>query len=502
MKYIKNRKQFFKIDKVTEAFQNDLAWGDSLLGRLVNSFIRKGKIAYKTTHVDSLVSAVKTQLDGFIGPYLPEEVKKKVDVIAAKASLEEIDIIVTQSEGKEQEAVRALVGESDEGGLITETIEMIKKTDIPEKDDIEKKLNEFKSKISKEIHIEPEKVNTEEKGEDKLLTIRLSKLLHGKNILSVPIPSDGPFEKMLKSDYTLMNSDIILVNLLKMLRDQNFSKYISEKDKNLYAAINAIKNAPASGLDKAPAAISKNVNNPEKKVAGTVKAHESFIFEGVVQDRIKVLIKNYGKFISKDLNEYLKSVSGNVATENKNRLKSILMNGVKLEIPKESRIEFKIEPNDTLKSVSYAMASLPDSGVNVESLRNKIKELGDNVKVGDNLKRRFDYFYKKLVGANGIELKNEGFIKKYSEFLIREEAETGEPTTEPPIEKKKDETTETVNKIENAKDEAKTGSQKLKEIFSSLFSKEFIQKFNHICFSFMILLISLSGFLKSIIFSS
>jgi hypothetical protein len=42
---------------------NDITFGGSLLGRFINSAIRKLKIGYNLTKVDGIVNAIKAELD-------------------------------------------------------------------------------------------------------------------------------------------------------------------------------------------------------------------------------------------------------------------------------------------------------------------------------------------------------------------------------------------------------------------------------------------------------
>ena len=54
-----NYSVYTNIPKVKEAFSNDVNWGDSLLGRLINSAIRITKIGYKETKVPKLLEQFK-----------------------------------------------------------------------------------------------------------------------------------------------------------------------------------------------------------------------------------------------------------------------------------------------------------------------------------------------------------------------------------------------------------------------------------------------------------
>ena len=59
-----------------EALTNTTLWGDSLLGRLINSGVRKAKIGYNQTKVANLLEAFKRELDGIISASLSRDTKK------------------------------------------------------------------------------------------------------------------------------------------------------------------------------------------------------------------------------------------------------------------------------------------------------------------------------------------------------------------------------------------------------------------------------------------
>ena len=79
MKYLQNRDKFItdikktgmvpyvheEIDaeKMNEAFQNDITWGDSLIGRLINSVIRKAKIGINLVRIDSVIKRMRYEFD-------------------------------------------------------------------------------------------------------------------------------------------------------------------------------------------------------------------------------------------------------------------------------------------------------------------------------------------------------------------------------------------------------------------------------------------------------
>jgi hypothetical protein len=66
MRLIKNRNEFLekcKNNKIDEALSNEVNWGDSLLGRLINSTIRKVSIANNLRNISGLLENLETEFD-------------------------------------------------------------------------------------------------------------------------------------------------------------------------------------------------------------------------------------------------------------------------------------------------------------------------------------------------------------------------------------------------------------------------------------------------------
>jgi hypothetical protein len=78
MKYIKKREFFFKeidslykynkndIKILNEVLSNDISWGDSLLGRLINSVIRKTKIGVNLVRIDGVIKSLYSLFDSLV----------------------------------------------------------------------------------------------------------------------------------------------------------------------------------------------------------------------------------------------------------------------------------------------------------------------------------------------------------------------------------------------------------------------------------------------------
>ena len=111
-----NYSVYTNIPKVKEAFSNDVNWGDSLLGRLINSAIRITKIGYKETKVPKLLEQFKSQLDVLISSSFTKELAGKYNFLYVKSCMEEIKDICLSTETKE-EKLEKLIGWDGESAM-------------------------------------------------------------------------------------------------------------------------------------------------------------------------------------------------------------------------------------------------------------------------------------------------------------------------------------------------------------------------------------------------
>lgn len=89
---------------------NDIPWGDSLIGRLINSTIRKAKIGYKQTKVPALLDAFERELDTLIATGLQKEAKDTFTLIMIQSMFSELQNICTSSK-TDNEKMDRLVGD-------------------------------------------------------------------------------------------------------------------------------------------------------------------------------------------------------------------------------------------------------------------------------------------------------------------------------------------------------------------------------------------------------
>jgi len=183
MKYLSNRDEFLKrslnkieeyksieidLEKLNETdnsgpFANDIPWGNSLIGRLINFGIRKARQGYKLTRIKpvgkQLEETFKNLIDRSTIATLSGENKKDQNRITVSKLLEELDKAVKES---------ANVGEIKR--LTNEAIDNISKIeDLENKESLLSQLEEFKKFLEQFKDNEGGKETTDEdegEGED------------------------------------------------------------------------------------------------------------------------------------------------------------------------------------------------------------------------------------------------------------------------------------------------------------------------------------------------
>jgi hypothetical protein len=163
-----NQKDFESSLLIKEAFENDITWGGSLLGRLINSTIRKGKIYFQAARIGSLVKDVENELNNLIAASaFGENTKKEIEKIKVKFLITEVYKESTSNKEIDEKLTILLGDKSDDSGLISTTIkdvEKVDKKDLPNKDLLVKKLEDYRKALL-EIDFEP-KESEEEKQEE------------------------------------------------------------------------------------------------------------------------------------------------------------------------------------------------------------------------------------------------------------------------------------------------------------------------------------------------
>ena len=478
MIYLKTRAQFLtdknNIGIIKEAFESDITWGGSLLGRFINSTIRKGRILYNKGNVNAVIKRLEDELNSLFISYMDEQNKEKVNFVKIKGILHEIKQSVERGDPIE---IYIGNGEAGYGGLVSKTIDTLDRIkDFPDKDLVKQKLEKFKKDLeelvkNKNITLgtgeEAEEENADDETADKFLKTKLSQLLNGSSTVQLPAgQSADPFEKMVKGDYSFindnkLNQDQVLSNYRDMLTDKGFTDYLNKKNQKLLQSIQKITKTQPTEQEAARQAADKkgltasnskpddensndrgggisgseqgNNNNKPVKPTGSNQSNPNreaapvhgsryndayqYLTEGVNQDGIKAFIQQSGKEVSKAITDWLNSLAGSVAMDNKNRLKQIFLKNLKVNTDAEN-VQFKYDKNDTLEKLAYGLAMIkkqdiinykrdkPDAktgDIYSTLLRQKIDQAGDKIEMDEQTKKHFDGIVKSIVGINKIK---------------------------------------------------------------------------------------------------
>lgn len=98
---------------INEVYESDITWGGSLIGRLINSTIRKINIVRKRTQIPSVLKDLKRELDYLVTCSLQGELKTKVDLLRIKGFMEQIKDQCFRPSGQtsdEEDILKELLG--------------------------------------------------------------------------------------------------------------------------------------------------------------------------------------------------------------------------------------------------------------------------------------------------------------------------------------------------------------------------------------------------------
>ena len=191
MKYIKERKLFISNVKqplinpellnqdsnlITEIVGNDIRFGGTWFGRLINSTIRRATNAYKGTQIQSLVTKVRDQLYLMLDENMSGELKNEYGYYLYRLAMSNVDEMVKNEDIEFEEKKIQLIGKNGNGGLIQAAIEALTELNLKDKpgdyqykidnrDFILKQLRDFAQKL-KNLKNPKTEVKPEEKEEE------------------------------------------------------------------------------------------------------------------------------------------------------------------------------------------------------------------------------------------------------------------------------------------------------------------------------------------------
>lgn len=239
MKYLKYRNDFLNLDfdsnidilpqikgssLVREAFENDLRWGDSLIGRLINSTLRKFNIYRKRITISKLVGDFKRELDLLLEEALFSEQKREIELVKVKYLLKQIFGVVSGNQS-DSEKIGVLIGEKPKyQGMVQQAIDEIERIDsknLPEKEELLEKLKNFKQSLV-DMNIDPEETVEEKPSEGKVSAPDQVIFDATRSILKSII---GMSDEIVKSS---KKEPVVGKGLMKSERVNNFIDFLNE----------------------------------------------------------------------------------------------------------------------------------------------------------------------------------------------------------------------------------------------------------------------------------
>jgi len=251
MKYLKYREDFlvrkFEEVKINNeihlpineeyAFENDITWGGSLLGRLINSTLRKSKLYLKVTKVSGIVNEVEARLAELLTRSIPGAKN-----ITALVALYEVycaaNAINTQRALYSNLSVNERIDQLLDG-LIDNAIDLTKKSEIEGKDTIVSSLEKFRDDLKKEEGDTNEEDNDEEEDNesDKVFYDNTVSLIQSITRLHLDIKNNT-----VKFGGTGTNFDEVKYNRLKgMAKPSNDAAYLGMLNNRLGMAKSAVE---------------------------------------------------------------------------------------------------------------------------------------------------------------------------------------------------------------------------------------------------------------------
>ena len=155
MKYLSRRDDFLRNAKINETksdyirntyelikedggpFYNETGWSDSLLGRLINHYIRKAQVALSMTKIKPVIARLYSEFDRILAEGVvataDEETEKKVNLVILGQLFSAIKTAVESKEEKEYILK-----------LTIDALTFLDKNEIDKKEDLVRELNTFK----------------------------------------------------------------------------------------------------------------------------------------------------------------------------------------------------------------------------------------------------------------------------------------------------------------------------------------------------------------------
>jgi hypothetical protein len=252
MKYLSSRTEYLKSAKykvVNEAvvsgagpFANDIAWGDSLLGRMLHSFARKAQIGIDLVRIDSVIKRLKTQFDYLVdtaklnGAEIDEATNKEIDMLSISILIGKLIKAIKEPEAEGKNHLDEIIR------VTTETIyaitEVVLYSDESEGDrqEVLEKLTEFLAELKEMEETDDEETDDEETdGEEtdgekipyqlymaniKSISSILESFKKIKSVRSLPAPKEVEEPEQVHFEWGVKGEDLYQKKLAELLKSQ------------------------------------------------------------------------------------------------------------------------------------------------------------------------------------------------------------------------------------------------------------------------------------------
>ena len=346
MRYLKQREEFLNNNKFSNyslikedsgPLANDIPWGDSLLGRLINSVIRKAGVGIDLLKIDPLIKRLNEEFD-----FLLDDIKIKGSNLSTQTLSKINGLQISALIGKLQAAVNSQSSKQEIKNITTGTIDTVTNMSVTadaedDKKELIDKLNEFLGLIgedkeeSKSVGLEEMITNLShlskilelsggEQGAEKTkVKFDRSKIKVGEyylhrnskgevtllKVASIDKDKDG---KPLKEGELVANlfnkinfkwistqNPINVDTIFKSVRVEG--EFLNQEDTNL---VSKDKKIPVFIIVKSPVVANKTANLPPKKSLESIFIDSEMIYESNEEANVDKFKKSVSLLIKND----------------------------------------------------------------------------------------------------------------------------------------------------------------------------------------------------------
>jgi len=310
----KGLKRIYENVSGSGALGNEINWGDSLLGRLINSVLRKAQESINTMKISVLVKRFKAHFDYIMGMSSVNSLEESDRIMVSKFQLSVLigALVSSVEEGKEVDEIKNLCKESVDGISILNVGDELKS----EKEQLIDKLKEFNKFLDG---------LSGESGEKSEVDLYPNYLANFKVVLKLCVAymtlrkSNKPVEQKLSpgKEYTFINKDgkkqkVKLISLTnnteigtdkKWLTSDDIKKDVLTKGNAFVAFQDKFGNytkSMAVSLSQLTESIRLYENSSESSVMGSLKSVYGFVSSYIKPDEMNDFLKMSDEVLNSD----------------------------------------------------------------------------------------------------------------------------------------------------------------------------------------------------------